>query len=183
MVVHPNNSIMTGKPWERQPTDTEKSFEAFMVYMHMEGRTLAKAAEQLGKSTQQLNTWSHRHNWHSRVVAYDNHKLELEATYQEREMLGQAKLRVRVAGRALKIIDRELKKLEADPDESLGVKNITALMKVASDLSRIEAGLPTENINLKKSVENLTEEELDTLIAKRLANERVDREAEESEGP
>lgn len=64
--------------WERQPTDTAKSWAAFVVYRDLPAgtRSLEEVRQKLGNSsgyTRQLEKWSAAHNWVARVAAYDAH--------------------------------------------------------------------------------------------------------------
>jgi hypothetical protein len=59
--------------WERQPGDSARSFEAFRIYANLptSERSLARAAEIVGKSHQQLLVWSSRDDWVFRTKAWD----------------------------------------------------------------------------------------------------------------
>jgi len=105
------------QPWERQPTDTDKSFEAFEVYRRMgASRSLLKVSQQLVKSTTLLSRWSMRHGWVERCRAWDTHQsryaneLELHTTAEmRRRMVTQAiELQTRAMQRVLKMTDTEI---------------------------------------------------------------------------
>lgn len=67
--------------WERNETDTDKSFSAFCVYRDMgAGRSLEEAWKQyrnnsktVGKIQGYFFQWSTDHNWVERANAYDNY--------------------------------------------------------------------------------------------------------------
>ena len=61
-------------PWELQPGDSSRSHAAFRVYANLppSQRSLAKAAQIVGKSHQQLLIWSSRDNWVVRAGEWDD---------------------------------------------------------------------------------------------------------------
>jgi len=62
------------KQWHRQPKETDKAHEAFVVYRDMGGsRTLSKVARSLGKSKAQMLKFSGKWKWVDRCHAYDSH--------------------------------------------------------------------------------------------------------------
>ncbi len=67
------------QPWERQPSDTRQSFEAFAIYLqHDKPRpTLPALATKVGNHRKTVEDWSSSHNWADRVAAYDNHLVEI----------------------------------------------------------------------------------------------------------
>lgn len=62
------------KPYDRQPTDTDKSWAAFCVYRDLgRERTLEKAQKQCNyKSCYNLFQWSSKHKWRERCRAFDD---------------------------------------------------------------------------------------------------------------
>lgn len=59
-------------PWERQPYDTSKSWQAFTVYRDLgSNRALSRAAAALGRNAATLADWSRLHRWAERVAAWD----------------------------------------------------------------------------------------------------------------
>lgn len=59
-------------PWDKQPGDTPKAWNAFTIYRDLgPSRTLAAAALQMGRNRQTLADWSARHAWQFRVEAWD----------------------------------------------------------------------------------------------------------------
>ncbi len=61
-------------PWELQPGDSSRSHAAFRIYANLppSQRSLAKAAEIVGKSHQQLLVWSATHDWVLRAKLWDH---------------------------------------------------------------------------------------------------------------
>jgi hypothetical protein len=62
------------KPYDRQPTDTDKSWAAFCVYRDLgRERTLEKAQKKCNyKSCYNLFQWSSKHKWRERCRAFDD---------------------------------------------------------------------------------------------------------------
>jgi len=61
-------------PWERQPGETPKAWEAFTVYRDLgPSRSLRAAGQQLGKSTVVCEKWSARWDWVNRCREWDRH--------------------------------------------------------------------------------------------------------------
>ena len=60
------------KPWERQPDESAKAFEAFVIYRDMGlQRGVRKVGDQLHKSLTLMSRWSSQHNWPERAAAWD----------------------------------------------------------------------------------------------------------------
>lgn len=77
--------------WTRRADENEPSYEGFQTYLRLgAGRSIAKAAEKLGKSRQTLEPWSAKYNWVERARAYDVH-LETAATDGFTHQLAEAR--------------------------------------------------------------------------------------------
>lgn len=60
-------------PWDRQPGETSKAYEAFSIYRDMGAeRTVRATAEALTKSEQLIKGWSGKNRWVDRAAAYDS---------------------------------------------------------------------------------------------------------------
>ncbi|HEX5705603.1 MAG TPA: hypothetical protein VFX97_20545 [Pyrinomonadaceae bacterium] len=60
-------------PWDRQPGETSKAYEAFSIYRDMGAqRTVRRVAQHLNKSQQLINGWSGKNNWVARAAAFDS---------------------------------------------------------------------------------------------------------------
>ena len=63
--------------WQRQPAETNKAFEAFVVYRDLgKERSLEAVARKLSKSSQLLKRWSAANNWVERAGTYDDYLAE-----------------------------------------------------------------------------------------------------------
>jgi transposase-like protein len=81
------------KPWERQPAETEKAFEALRCYLEMGvDRSIRHVAKRLGKSDTIVGRWSKKHEWVKRAREYDNSLLG-EADANARELAEERMLK------------------------------------------------------------------------------------------
>lgn len=61
------------RPWDCQPGETSKAYQAFVTYRDMgPDRSLRAVGQELDKSHQVLSRWSSQHHWVSRVAAWDS---------------------------------------------------------------------------------------------------------------
>jgi hypothetical protein len=131
------------KPWERRPSDTDKSWQAFEEYRTIgTGRTLAKVANKLGKSAQLIERWAHTHLWFERVQAFDRYEAR---NVNERVLLGTAEMRQRMVNQALGMQARaqsRILKMTDDDIASLRPSEVIALMRVAADMERKARDIP-----------------------------------------
>jgi hypothetical protein len=123
--------------WERNATDTDKSFVAFEMYLALGTvRSLLKVAEKLDKSHTLINRWSAAHNWVPRALAFDRHNSRL---INERVVLGTAEMRQRMVTQALAMQARAqtriLKMTDAEVN-ALKPSEIVALMRASADMER-----------------------------------------------
>lgn len=103
------------KPWERQPEETDKAFQAFCKYRDQEphersAATIARDGPAMGYKTRLnvLKKWSAKHGWRRRAGAWDNeldrqHRLMVIAERRRRDRdliragrVGREKLLARV---------------------------------------------------------------------------------------
>lgn len=86
-------SLFVGKPWNRQPGETDKQWDAFTIYRDMGPghRSIAKADEErrrrdgrsipaggVKQSSGTFTRWSIDNRWGLRVAAFDNHQDEVQ---------------------------------------------------------------------------------------------------------
>lgn len=135
--------------WERLPSDTDKSYEAFCIYRDMgTARSLAKACKKFYGNSKanlgQIEKWSRDHNWQVRVSACDTHRAAERAKRKEAKRI-QIEDNVLKDYHALrKAIDKRLRILEAGDyrSEISDLHSLLALMKNADDYARRAVDLP-----------------------------------------
>ena len=97
-------------PWERQPGETEKAYEAFLIFKNLgPGRTVKEVSEKLRKSYDLFRRWKKRYDWDSRVEAYDreNERKEQIATQQARKKMIERHIKIGTSlqGKALQALE------------------------------------------------------------------------------
>lgn len=77
------------KPYDRQPSETDKSWAAFCMYRDMgRDRTLLKVSKELGHSAGIIvQKWSMKHAWVERCRVFDDEELERESIMLQKERL------------------------------------------------------------------------------------------------
>lgn len=156
--------------FERQSTDTDLSWEAFVLYRDAgASRTLELVANQLGKSESQTEKWSARHHWRTRVEDYDRHedKRQREAYLRQREkqardMAKTAESLWRLAAKGSiawhkKFDDwlAEVEKLPAGaeiPDPPMSASEVLRLAEAGIKLHRLVQGDATEIFDVSERV-------------------------------
>lgn len=144
-------------PWDRQPGETSKAYEAFSIYRDMGAqRTVRGTAEHLNKSLQLIAGWSGKNDWVARAAAWDSMPgkavagayeemaQRIAAQHEELSTALMAKLRKNV----------ELLKEGKDPTVSFSTALSAARQshQFATDLVK-PASTATDEIN--KAIENL----------------------------
>jgi hypothetical protein len=147
MAALPQPELVATYPWERQDSESDRSFEAFEAYRQMGlARSLTKVAEKLGKSLQLIDRWALRDQWKMRVLAWDRHEARLT---NERVILGTASMRERMTvlamqmqsraqGRILKMTEKEIARMRPI--------DVVAIMRAAADIERKARAIPEDEM-------------------------------------
>lgn len=126
------------QPWEMQPTDTVKSFEAFQVYRDMgKNRSIPKVAVELSKSQAIIKRWSAKHNWVERVAAWEEEQDRLIRIELTKDIGAMRKRHADIASAMLIKAARALNRI---PDDEIKATDITRMVDVATKLERISKG-------------------------------------------
>ena len=126
------------KPWERQPNEGTKPYEAFTIYRDMgKERTLPKVAEKCGKSVSLISRWSQTHSWVERVTAWDD---EADRQAAQKQLKDIANARVRQRKQAVKMQLKALQLLESIQEGDAKLSEIVSLMKLGMEQERICLG-------------------------------------------
>lgn len=128
------------QPWERQDGETNKQFEAFVIYRDMgEERSLSKVAEKLQKSTTLMGRWSGSNNWVERVAAWDDEQDRILRAEQIKDIKRMRKRHADMAATMITAAAKGLKEIMAKPEE-MKPNDVARLVEVASKLERISRG-------------------------------------------
>ncbi len=154
----PTPSVSTRTPslsFEQQPKESAKAFAAFGLYLSMgPERSLELVGRKLGKSKGQMEKWSRRFEWTSRVQAHGAHlaiveREAIEATARSKaaEWEGrEQKLRETewaMHERAIAAAQRGLDAYMAREKVYANLSDIARMLEVASKLGRLATGLGT----------------------------------------
>lgn len=135
--------------WERQESDTLKSWEAFVIYRDMgASRSLQKAADEYyggtGVKRGHFEGWSVKHNWVARCEAYDAYQYE---QHQERKRDLQLEAEETLV-KDWRVVRKLIKKKLDDYEKgnlsipSVELRDLIKMLKEADDMIRRTAGLP-----------------------------------------
>ncbi|MFC1705778.1 hypothetical protein ACFL59_03025 [Planctomycetota bacterium] len=132
-----------GCAWERARGETAKAHQAFLVYRDMgPGRSLAKVAQELGKSKALMDRWSARWRWVSRVAEWDAHQQRLLRDEQEAARRRMARRHARIAVSFQRKVAQRLRAL--NPNE-LSPRDLAKWLEVAVKLERQARGLDDDS--------------------------------------
>ncbi len=125
-------------PWERQPGEGTKAYEAFSTYRDMGyDRSIAKVAEKLGKSEALLERWSRTYKWVERVTAWD---VEADRLATKKLLKDIANTRARQRKQALKMQVKGLELLKEIQPGDAKLSEIVSLLKLGMEQERITLG-------------------------------------------
>lgn len=130
-------------PWEQQPGESAKAFEAFETYRDMgAARSNAKVGQKLGKSKTLIDRWSSAYNWPDRARAYDR---DLDRQAHEQAVRNVQQMTNRHIRIAMQLQAKALAALENLDAEQLTPKMMLAFLTKATELERVnrlnEAGM------------------------------------------
>lgn len=130
------------KPWERQPEETTKAFEAFCTYRDMgRERSLSKVAEKQQKSGSLIGRWSRENDWVNRAAKWDDEQERIERETAQKEQAKAIKdMRKRHADLGQAMLIKAARALARIPDDEVKPGDISRMVDVASKLERISRG-------------------------------------------
>ena len=122
-------------PWEQQPGESAKAFEAFAIYRDMGvERSVRKVTQRLNKSLTLIGKWSSRYNWPERARAYDR-DLDRQAHAQAvRDVRSMTNRQIRIA---MQLQAKALEALEQLNVATLSPKMQLAFLAKATEIERM----------------------------------------------
>lgn len=122
-------------PWEQQPGESAKAFEAFAIYRDMGvERSVRKVTQRLNKSLTLIGKWSSAYNWPERARAYDR-DLDRQAHAQAvREVRSMTNRHIRIA---MQLQAKALQALEQLDVTTLSPKMQLAFLAKATEIERM----------------------------------------------
>lgn len=152
----------TENPWERQSGESEKAFEAFVIFRDLgEKRTFTAVAEELQKSYTLIRRWKERWGWEERARAYDN---DLEREARAKAVKERKDMTTRHIGIAIQLQRKALDALKRLNVNDMSPKDIKEYIKMATDLERLNRELTDDerdSVVYKMEIEDLDEVERD----------------------
>lgn len=136
-------STSTPKPWERQPNETPKAFDAFSVFRDLDPQTRSGVivAERLGKSYSLMQKWSQKYGWVARAAAWDEEKDRVKREAEQKAQIEDIKkMRKRHTAVAVKMIETAEAALKVIDPADVKPADVTRLMDSATKIERISRG-------------------------------------------
>ena len=163
------------KPWERQPGETFKQFEAFTLYRDGTQRTIASTARVLGSyNADTVGIWARKWGWEERAYAWDNEVDRRLRNAESEELRSMRKRQVQIGIGMQKAATHELQALvkyvehvERKAQASgvirkpfVSVRDIVRLVDTGTRLERLNMGEPGAIIDVRDPEK---QQELDAL--------------------
>jgi len=122
------------QPWEQQPGESTKAFEAFRTYRDMgTERSVRKVSRQLTKSETLLKRWSSAYDWPERAHAYDRELDRQAHDAAVKELRDMTNRHIRIAMQLQQKAVQALQNIEA---EQLTPNMTLKFMKMATELEK-----------------------------------------------
>lgn len=137
-----------GDPWEKQPNESAKAFEAFVIYRDLgEERSHAKVARQLGKNVALISRWSSRWKWVERVDLWDAEQDRIHRIALNKERRNAARRHANqfkaLQTAALRFMEAKFgKSFDKVDAESMTVDQLIRIFDIASKGERLSLGEP-----------------------------------------
>ena len=129
---------MTPEPWERQPGETARAYEAFAVYRDLgPDRSINKTARALDKNRTTIGEWSAKYDWVKRTEAWDAEQDRIARQSQIDEI---KKMRKRHADLATAMLVKATKALRSIPEDEIKAGDVSRMVDIAAKLERISRG-------------------------------------------
>ena len=123
------------KPWERQPSEGKKAFEAFTCYRDLgTDRSLTKVEQKYNKNRALIARWSSNWNWVERANAWDD---ELDRRTREEIAKGVTSMRKKHIDISNAMLTKALKAMSELNPKDMTPKDIKEFIKLATELERI----------------------------------------------
>ena len=158
--------MQLNKPWERQPDESARAFEAFVFYRDTHPRSLRSVSETLDKSKSLIEGWSSAHGWVKRCAQWDAELDRVSQSTQIDEIKDMKRRQINMAVEIQKIACEAFKLLR----ENLSAKTISAdnavrMADIGAKLERLNRDEPSVISRVQEEVDfsSLSTEELFTL--------------------
>lgn len=126
--------------WEKKDNESAKAYEAFLHYRDLPAgeRSLAKVAQELGKSTTLMSRWSTEHGWVTRAAAWDEEK---QTGVDDELLAAQKEHRKTVHETSVSLRNRAVAALEALDWEKLTFEQLMLALDTLNKHDRAALGM------------------------------------------
>ena len=142
-------------PFEQQPREGNKPYEAFRLYLDMGSeRSLEAVRIKCGKSARLIQRWSGKFDWPGRVKAYHSHLAEVERKAIEsmavEKAVEWANMHEALKRQMWRKAEEVLAMVQKAQDEWMekgripGWEGMARMLELAFKLKQMAAGLPTD---------------------------------------
>lgn len=147
-------------PWERQPDESAKAYEAFALYRDMgSDRSQVKLAQKQGRTTKTISEWSVRYNWVERVRAYDIWLERQARAAHIKEYKDMVQRHIKIASSMQTKALRALDKLKP---EDMKPREIIESLKIALEIEKLNRRQLTENERNHEDDQDFDEQKTDS---------------------
>lgn len=141
-------------PWDRQPGESAKAFEAFRTYVDLGStRSLMKTGQRLAKNRTTIGEWSVKWRWQERLAAWDtelSHRA-LDAEADERREMARRHARLdQLAGNkiAQRLIGDEANGIKPIDVNTMTWSDIRGLLEATQKLERLARGAGETQVDI-----------------------------------
>lgn len=147
----------TVQPWDRQPGESSKAYEAFCVYRDLgANRSLQRVASELSKSAALMKRWASQWGWVSRAEDWDSIPARATAEAYQDMARRVAEQHDRVANKLLARLEQNLDMMPTGADPSMRWSTAHNAARqghaFAADLTKPES---TRGEEITAAIENL----------------------------
>lgn len=138
-------------PWDKQPDESAKAFEAFETYLKMGTyRSFAKVGKALGKTRQAFEGWAVRFRWAERIHAWDAEQARVRLEKHAKELEEMRERHRKTAKGIQSVFVTKLVHLQKNPKliEEMKLEHLASLFKIAVELERLAMDLPSNKLEV-----------------------------------
>jgi len=139
-------------PWDHQPGEGTKAFEAFKTYRDMGPKRTIMAAVKImtGKDNTRgrMDVWSTQNDWVNRVQSYDRW---MDQQYTNKLAEEVREMAARHASMAVVFMNKVVQRLQNVDPATLSNDQLLRWFEISSKIERISRGESTENVRTEHS--------------------------------
>lgn len=146
------------RPWDKQPGETPKAYEAFATYLNLgTDRSVVKVGRELGKTRSIIDRWSAQNDWVSRAEQWDaeQRRQEFAAQLQEAQDMGRRHAQI-----ATQLQHTALQALRHVDPSKLAPGTILNYLMEATRLERLSRGEPEHIEEMRAKAEVTTRQDI-----------------------